>query len=144
MLEECLLQPTCTTMSNSQFHFILFLFYRAWRGGLKLTNHEIMTWAEIKSQTLNQLSHPGIPISFYLKQIFLNTYSLLRDREHEQGRGRERETDRQTESEAVSRLWAVREAWRRARTHEPQDHHLSQRQTPNWLSHPGTPVSFYF
>ena len=23
--------------------------------------HEIMTWAEIKSQTLNQLSHPGAP-----------------------------------------------------------------------------------
>ena len=24
------------------------------------TNHEIMTWAEIKSQTLNWVSHPGI------------------------------------------------------------------------------------
>ena len=29
--------------------------------GLELTNHEIMTWAEIKSQRLNQLSHPGTP-----------------------------------------------------------------------------------
>ena len=29
--------------------------------GFDLTNHEIMTWAEIKSQTLNQLSHPGAP-----------------------------------------------------------------------------------
>ena len=27
--------------------------------GLKLMNCEIMTWAEIKSQRLNQLSHPG-------------------------------------------------------------------------------------
>ena len=27
--------------------------------GLELTNHEIMTWPEIKSQTLNWLSHPG-------------------------------------------------------------------------------------
>ena len=27
--------------------------------GLKLTNHEIMTWAETKSWTLTRLSHPG-------------------------------------------------------------------------------------
>ena len=26
--------------------------------GLELTNHEIMIWAKIKSQTLNKLSHP--------------------------------------------------------------------------------------
>ena len=30
--------------------------------GLELMNHEIMTWAKIKSQTLNRLSHPGTPI----------------------------------------------------------------------------------
>ena len=29
--------------------------------GLKPTNHEIMTRDEIKSQKLNQLSHPGAP-----------------------------------------------------------------------------------
>ena len=29
--------------------------------GLKLTNREIMTQAEIKSQTINQLSPPGAP-----------------------------------------------------------------------------------
>ena len=29
--------------------------------GLKLMNSEIMTWAEIKSWTLNWLSHPGAP-----------------------------------------------------------------------------------
>ena len=28
---------------------------------LKLPNHEIMTWAEIKSQTLKWLGHPGTP-----------------------------------------------------------------------------------
>ena len=27
------------------------------------TNHEIMTGAEIKSQTLNQMSHPGAPLA---------------------------------------------------------------------------------
>ena len=30
--------------------------------GLYLTNHEIMTWAKIKSWTLNQLSHLGAPV----------------------------------------------------------------------------------
>ena len=30
--------------------------------GLKFMNHEIMTWTEIKSWTLNQLSHPGVPV----------------------------------------------------------------------------------
>ena len=29
--------------------------------GLELTSGEIMTWAEIKSWMLNQLSHPGAP-----------------------------------------------------------------------------------
>ena len=29
--------------------------------GLKLTNREIITWAKIKSWTLNRLSHPGMP-----------------------------------------------------------------------------------
>ena len=29
--------------------------------GLELTNCEVMFWAEIKSQMLNQLSHPGAP-----------------------------------------------------------------------------------
>ena len=30
--------------------------------GLKLKNREVMTSAEIKSQMLNQLSHPGVPM----------------------------------------------------------------------------------
>ena len=32
--------------------------------GLDFTNCEIMTWAKIKRQTLNQLSHPGAPSVF--------------------------------------------------------------------------------
>ena len=32
--------------------------------GLELMNHEIMTWAETKSGTLNRLSHPGVPRSY--------------------------------------------------------------------------------
>ena len=31
---------------------------------LKPMNHETMTWAETKSWTLNQLSHPGAPTCF--------------------------------------------------------------------------------
>ena len=34
--------------------------------GLKLMSHEIMTWAEIKSQTLNWLRHPGVPMIIFL------------------------------------------------------------------------------
>ena len=35
--------------------------------GLDLRNHEIMTWAEIQSEALNQLSHPGAPRRLYFK-----------------------------------------------------------------------------
>ena len=34
--------------------------------GLHPRNHEIMTGAEIKSQTLSELSHPGAPIKLHL------------------------------------------------------------------------------
>ena len=35
--------------------------------GLSPMNHEIMTWAKIKSQTLNRLSHPGPQCNFILE-----------------------------------------------------------------------------
>ena len=35
--------------------------------GLKLMNHEIMTWAKTKSSTLNWLSHPGTPAKTIFK-----------------------------------------------------------------------------
>ena len=58
--------------------------------GLEPMNHEIMTWGEIKSQTLNQLSHPGTPLPSLLMFIYL----FLRQRDREcAGEGqRERET----------------------------------------------------
>ena len=37
--------------------------------GLDLTNPEIMTQVETKSQEFNQLSHPGSSCSFYLCYI---------------------------------------------------------------------------
>ena len=37
--------------------------------GLELTNCETMTWAETKSQTFNQLSHPGTPFSILYPPI---------------------------------------------------------------------------
>ena len=36
--------------------------------GLKLINYEIMIWAEIKSQMLNQLSHPGTPLRYFFEK----------------------------------------------------------------------------
>ena len=38
---------------------------------------EIMTWAEIWSQTLNQLSHPGTPILFYFTLLYFILLLLL-------------------------------------------------------------------
>ena len=38
--------------------------------GLGLTNREIMTWAEIKSQMLTQMSHPDAPIYLFKKNFF--------------------------------------------------------------------------
>ena len=40
--------------------------HRAQRGA-QFHNAGIMTWAEIKSQMLNQLNHPGTPTFKYLK-----------------------------------------------------------------------------
>ena len=40
--------------------------------GLKPMNHEIVTWAEIKSQVLNWLSHPGVPISLRVILILIS------------------------------------------------------------------------
>ena len=37
-------------------------FSRKPAAGVKPTNREILTWAEIKSQTLHQLNHPGAPL----------------------------------------------------------------------------------
>ena len=41
--------------------------HRAWHG-VHFHNPEIVTWAETKSWMLNQLSHPGVPGTNYLKQ----------------------------------------------------------------------------
>ena len=65
-----------------------------------------------------------------------------RETEHEQGRGRERGRHR-----IRSRLQAPNCQHRarcRAQTHELWDHDLSWSQTPNWLSHPGSPERLHF
>ena len=41
------------------------------KAGLDLTNHESMTWTEIKSQMLNQLSHPDSPTYLVLLKMCL-------------------------------------------------------------------------
>ena len=41
-----------------------------------LTNHEIRTWAKIKSQTLNLLSHPGAPKMYIYNKVLEAAASL--------------------------------------------------------------------
>ena len=36
--------------------------------GLELTNHEIMTGAKVKSQTLNRMSHPSAPTQQFVSK----------------------------------------------------------------------------
>ena len=45
--------------------------------GLDLTNHEIMTRAEIKSRMVNQLSHPGAFLFSTLNVKTLNVVPLI-------------------------------------------------------------------
>ena len=52
--------------------------------GLELTNHEIMTQAEIKSQMLKRLSHTGTP-KFFLMFIFERQSINRREVERERG-----------------------------------------------------------
>ena len=53
--------------------------------GLDPANHEVMTWAEIKSQVVNWMSCPGAPKSylFYLKTfiyiILYDPYSIFKN-----------------------------------------------------------------
>ena len=75
---------------------------------------------------------------FYL---FLRERERERETEHEQGRVRERGRHR-----IRSRLQALscqHTAQRRARTHRPRDHDLSQSRTLTRLSHPGAPPMSY-
>ena len=50
--------------------------------GLDLTNCKLMTWAEIKSQSLNQLSHTGAPalLSLFVSPTMAFFSFLIRDR----------------------------------------------------------------
>ena len=84
--------------------------------GLESMNHEIMTWAKIKSQMLTaMLTEPPsccfkilFIFIFYFSKVF-NIYFWERERAREQaiGRNRERERERETESKAGSRVWAI-------------------------------------
>ena len=78
----------------------------------------------------------------FFKLIF-NVYLFLKERQNVKGGGAERERD--TESEAGSRLLAVHTGPKHgAQTHKPRNHDLSQSQKLNQLSHPGTPMPLCF
>ena len=101
--------------------------------GLDLTNCENTTWAEIKSQTLNQLSHPGAP---WLPFFFLMFVYLFWDGCRE--RGREGIPRRlcavSTESDTGLSLMNA----------EIMTQAKIKSQTLNSLSHPGAPVGSFF
>ena len=46
--------------------------------GLSLMNHEIVTRTEIKSQTLNLLTHLGAPRIFFLKDKNHNSHAYMK------------------------------------------------------------------
>ena len=76
--------------------------HRAWHGA---RTHKPGDQDLSHSLTLNQLSHPSTPLYFFL--IFLTfIYFWDWERQSMNGGGAEREGD--TESEAGSRLWAIR------------------------------------
>ena len=49
--------------------------------GLELMNHEITALAEIKSRTLNRLSHPGVPDIWFLlsEEVYLTPILLFKN-----------------------------------------------------------------
>ena len=110
--------------------------------GLKLTDCEIMTWGEV-GRFINWTTQ--VP----LKNIFLEFIYFW---DKERGWKRETETDRYRVQQGRCREWGRHRLWNRlqapscqhrawhgAWTHGPWDHDLSQSQTLDWLSHPGTP-----
>ena len=99
--------------------------------GLKLTNHEIVTWAEVGCLTNWATQAP----QFKKKLMFI--FEKKGERQNVSGGRVEREGDR-----IWSRLQAPscqHRAWHGAWTHEPRDHDLSQSRTLNWLNHLGAP-----
>lgn len=45
-------------------------------------NPKIMTFAESRSCTLNQMSHPGAPIEFYYKSLYRNVGVCFKEGPH--------------------------------------------------------------
>ena len=64
-------------------------------------NHEIMTWAEIRSQMLNCLSHPGAPRPVCMCVFFLSFFIFERNRDRESGGRVEGEGDRGSQTGSV-------------------------------------------
>ena len=108
--------------------------HRTWHGAWtsKLWNHDLS-----RSQTLNQRSHPGTWMFIY----FLREGEHARTRVHRWGRGREWGKHRiRSRRQALS---CQHRARRRAQTHDPWDHDLSQSWLLTQLSHPGAPTSLF-
>ena len=136
-LQPLFWQPPSMLHLKSYFH-----------AGFEPTNHEIVIWANIKSWTLNWLSHPGIPQVFlfknakqrlsFKKPFFFKAYLfILRERESMSREGRQREKER-----IASRLHAVSSESNTGldlTNQEIMTWAETKSWTPNRLSHPGAP-----
>ena len=78
-------------------------------------------------QTLNQLSHPGVPL-FFLR-IFI--WDWVKERKNRWAGWTGEQEEKHTPHWAGNLMWdSISGPW---------DHDLSKRERLNWLSHPGAP-----
>ena len=100
---------------------------------LELKNCKIGTWAEIESQMLNRLYHPGVPKLFFF--FFFLVYLFLRARERVWGRGREKGRENPWQTLGIQ-FGAQCRAW--SQDCEIMTWAKKKSQTLSRLSHPGS------
>ena len=74
------------------------------KSGLELTNREIVTRAEIKSQVLDRLSHPGAlgPVLSLFKKNFFNVLFIFERERESTSKGGQKERETQAPGSEIS------------------------------------------
>ena len=118
----------------------IFTLIYQWGNECSKQWYTMLRVTQVKEKSWVPPSEPEFFFKFFKFILFLTcVYFWETERGRAQaGEGQEREGA--TESEAGSRLWAVKHrAGPRARTHRPWDHDLLRSVTPNRRRHPGAP-----